>query len=131
MNGVYIHIDTYHIVKDYNLFSEPGYFQQVIRPMLSPGRENELVFWLKEIGLIKNIQKCKNAGVDNCFMMSWKNTRGNDMYQWKCNGCLDKKSIRVDSVFNNVRCSFKDAIRIILGWCKGTDIDSMAAMLGT
>lgn len=120
-----------HLVNIRFFLSEPRYFQQVIRPMLSPGHENELVYWLREIGLIKNSQKCKNSGTDNCTMMSWTSTnRGIDMYQWKCNGCSMRKSIRTDSVFDNVRCSFKDAIRIILGWCKGTDIDSMAAMLG-
>nr|CAI5842579.1 unnamed protein product [Callosobruchus analis] len=111
--------------------SEPGYYKQVIKPMLIAGHENELVYWLKELGLIKNEFFCPNARTGTCLkMMSWTQARNNDMYQWKCNGCDEKRSIREDSIFLNVKCSFKNAIRILLAWSKGSDIDSMALMLG-
>nr|CAH7742726.1 unnamed protein product [Callosobruchus chinensis] len=111
--------------------SEPGYYKQVIKPMLTAGHENELVYWLKELGLIKNEFFCPKAQTGACMkMMSWTQARGNDMYQWKCSRCDEKRSIREDSIFLNVKCSFKNAIRILLAWSKGNDIDSMALMLG-
>lgn len=99
--------------------------------MLNPGHENELVYWLKDLGLIKSSQSCVNSTADtNCSKMSWTVARINDMYQWKCNSCSLKKSIREESIFVNVKCSFKNSIRILLGWCKGIDIDSMIELLG-
>nr|CAH7758453.1 unnamed protein product [Callosobruchus chinensis] len=99
--------------------------------MLTAGHENELVYWLKELGLIKNEFFCPKAQTGACMkMMSWTQARGNDMYQWKCSRCDEKRSIREDSIFLNVKCSFKNAIRILLAWSKGNDIDSMALMLG-
>lgn len=56
--------------------------------------------------------------------------RVQDLYQWQCNGCMGKRTIRENSIFDNVKCTFTNAVRIILGWCKGIDIDYMANMLG-
>lgn len=113
------------------VFSEPGFYQQVIRPMLAPGHEKELISWLKEIGLLPQSQKCKNADVNEfCNApMRWTPARIIDSYQWKCLSCLQKRTIRDDSVFHNIKCKFKDAIRVMLGWCKENDEDMMANML--
>lgn len=99
--------------------------------MLAPGHEKELISWLKEIGLLPQSQKCKNADTNEfCNApMRWTPARIVDSYQWKCLSCSQKRTIRDDSVFHNVRCKFKDAIRVMLGWCKENDEDMMANML--
>ena len=113
-------------------FSEPGYYYQVIRSMLTPGHETELIYWLKSFGLIPNTQICNNAKVnEDCNkVMEWIPVKTIDYYQWKCKNCCEKKSIRENSVFQDVRCNFKNSIRILLGWCKGYDVDTMANILG-
>ncbi|KAJ8964514.1 hypothetical protein NQ314_004809 [Rhamnusium bicolor] len=110
--------------------SEPGYYQ-VISPMLAPGHENELICWLKSFGLIKSEQICKKAiKSKNCsHMMRWKSTKDEDLYQWQCSGCLGRRSIRNESIFDGANCSFRNAIRILLAWCKGYDIETVANML--
>lgn len=62
--------------------------------------------------------------------MSWVNYRAHDLYQWKCNNCSEKKSIREGSVFSDVKCNFNNVIRVLLGWCKSYDYESLAAILG-
>jgi hypothetical protein len=113
-------------------FSEPGYYYQVIRSMLTPGHETELIYWLKSFGLIPNSQICKNAKMNqDCNkIMEWIPVKTVDYYQWKCRNCMEKKSIRENSVFQDVKCNFKNSIRILLGWCKGYDIETMANILG-
>lgn len=100
--------------------------------MLAPGHEKELVGWLKEIGMLRQTQTCKNASTNECcnVPMTWTPARIVDNYQWKCLSCLQKKAIRDDSVFHNVKCKFKDAIRVFLGWCKGIDEETIADFLG-
>lgn len=61
--------------------------------------------------------------------MNWIEAKGLDPFQWKCKVCSKKKSIRDDSIFNGLDCNFKDAIRIILAWCKGHHVDDVANML--
>lgn len=114
------------------IFSEPGYFEHVIRPMLKIGHEGELINWLKVMGLIPQYQKCKNADTnENCRKpLTWYSSRTVDKYQWKCLNCSRKYSIRENSVFNDVRCNIKDSLRLILGWCKGRDVDTMINVLG-
>ncbi|CAH0554921.1 unnamed protein product [Brassicogethes aeneus] len=118
---------------DLNTFdSELGYYQQVIRPLLAPGHDCELIFWLKTTGMIPNVQVCKNSkNNENCNKtMAWFPSRNQDFYQWKCNNCLVKKSIRDGSMFCDVKCNFKNALRILLGWSKCNDFENIAAMLG-
>lgn len=100
--------------------------------MLTPGHETELVYWLKSFGLIPNIQICNNAKINqDCNkIMEWIPVKTIDYYQWKCRNCADKKSIRENSVFQDIKCNFKNAIRILLGWCKGYDAETMANILG-
>lgn len=99
--------------------------------MLAPGQESELIIWLKSVGLIPQNQKCKNASKnDNCNIpMSWVPVSNQDIYQWKCLGCMEKRKIRDDSIFHNIRCRFKDAIRLLLGWSKGNSHEMMADIL--
>lgn len=100
--------------------------------MLTPGHEAELIYWLKNFGLIATTQVCKNAKADDACnkAMEWVPTKTVDYYQWKCKNCSTKKSIRDDSVFQDVKCNFNHSIRILLGWCKGYDSYTMANMLG-
>lgn len=100
--------------------------------MLAPGHESEFIFWLKCFGMIPNNQICKNAAFNqDCNKaMSWVNYRAHDLYQWKCNNCSEKKSIREGSVFSDVKCNFNNVIRVLLGWCKSYDYESLAAILG-
>lgn len=111
--------------------SEPGYFEQVIRPMLAPGQEGELIIWLKNIGLIPQNQRCRNALKNNScnIPMSWIPASSPDVYQWQCLGCMEKRKIRDDSIFHNVKCKFKDAMRLLLGWSKGNSHEMMADIL--
>lgn len=111
---------------------EPGYYQQVIRPMFMAGHENELVYWLRSLGFIPNVQTCKNSKSDEICdkVMNWTPARTQDLYQWKCNECKCKRNIRDDSVFAEFKCTFKNVIRIWLGWTKGIDVESMAELLG-
>uniref|UniRef100_V5GG02 Uncharacterized protein n=1 Tax=Anoplophora glabripennis TaxID=217634 RepID=V5GG02_ANOGL len=111
--------------------SDCGYYHQIIYPLLVSGSEKDLICWLKTIHLIKSKQTCSKkmaSGVCNS-PMSLIDSKGPDFLQWKCKMCSKKKSIRDDSIFNGLRCNFKDAIRIILAWCKGYHVDDVANML--
>ncbi|XP_018318805.1 uncharacterized protein LOC108732471 isoform X2 [Agrilus planipennis] len=111
--------------------SESGYFKSVIHPMLAPGHEVELINWLKLVGIIPQRQTCQGAGTsDKCRRpMSWEPTKGLDNFTWKCAGCHKRKGIRENSVFHDIKCTFKDAIRSVLGWSKGTDSDTISKIL--
>lgn len=113
-------------------FREHGYFDHIIRPMLNKGHEGELVSWLKMSGLIPQFQKCKNSDEnENCKKpLSWYSARTMDHYQWKCLNCSRRYSIRENSLFNDFKCNMKDALRLILAWCKGTDVETICSALG-
>ncbi|KAK4875645.1 hypothetical protein RN001_012067 [Aquatica leii] len=111
--------------------SEPVYFKSVIKPMLAIGHEGELIVWLKNIGLLQHSQRCNNI-IDNVpcqGVMSWVPAKIIDQYQWKCKNCLKKRNIREKSVFQDVRCKFKDIIRLLAGWSKGIDVESLTKLL--
>lgn len=100
--------------------------------MLKPGHEGELVCWLKTIGLIPEYLKCKNAEMnENCKKpLSWYTSKSMDNYQWKCLNCQQTYSIRENSLFHDIKCNFKDAIRVFLGWCKEKDTETLMKILG-
>lgn len=100
--------------------------------MLKPGHEGELVCWLKTIGLIPQYIKCKNAEMnENCKKpLCWYTSKSMDNYQWKCLNCQRKYSIRENSLFHDIKCNFKDAIRVFLGWCKEKDTETLMKILG-
>lgn len=114
-------------------FSEPGYYEDVIRPLLLPGHERELICFFQTMGMIPQYVKCKNADVDfKCKKpLSWLSSKSIDRYHWKCQNCKKQYSIRKNSIFHDVKCNFKDLLHIVLGWCKGKDIDTMIKILGT
>ncbi|KAF5279190.1 hypothetical protein FQR65_LT03437 [Abscondita terminalis] len=111
---------------------EPVYFKSVIKPMLAIGHEGELIVWLKNIGLLQHSQRCNNIINDiPCQgVMNWVPAKIIDQYRWKCKNCTNKRNIREKSVFQDVKCKFKDIIRLLAGWSKGTDIESLTKLLG-
>lgn len=84
------------------------------------------------MGLIRQHVKCRNADVDyNCKKpLMWSSSRTIDHYQWKCLNCNEQYSIRKNSIFHDAKCNFKDVLRIVLGWCKGKDSETMMKILG-
>lgn len=111
--------------------SQPIYFKSVIRPMLAIGHEGELIIWLKNIGILQHSQRCNNVinNIECQGVMNWMPAKIIDQYQWKCKNCPKKRNIREHSVFQDVRCRFKDIIRILAGWCKGTDVEMLTKLL--
>lgn len=99
--------------------------------MLAPGQEEQLIAWLKNVGLLPQMQKCKNASIkDGCNVpMSLIPAHNTDVYQWKCTSCMEKRKIREDSIFCNVKCKLKDVMRLLLGWSKGNSFEMMADIL--
>ncbi|KAJ8918881.1 hypothetical protein NQ315_011173 [Exocentrus adspersus] len=112
--------------------NEPGYYQEIIHPLLASKHETELIYWLKLTNLIKSKQTCSKRTIGGMCnnAMSWISAKGSGSYQWKCQICPKRKSIKDDSIFSGLSCSFKDAIRIILAWCKSYHVDSVSNMLG-
>ncbi|KAF5273881.1 hypothetical protein FQA39_LY00996 [Lamprigera yunnana] len=110
---------------------EPVYFKSVIRPMLAVGHEGELIIWLKNIGLLEHSVRC-NKEINNITcrgVMNWVPAKIMDQYQWKCKNCRNKRNIRENSVFQDVRCHFKDILRLLAGWSKGTDVQILTKVL--
>lgn len=113
------------------IYSEPGYYQYVIRPMLQRGHEGELCTWLKEMGLMQRSLRCHNTKKSPpCNLpMKWTQARNMDKYQWKCKECSYKRPIRDDSFFNQSKCSLKATLRSILGWCKDIPVVDLVGIL--
>lgn len=99
--------------------------------MLEIGQEEELINWLRNIGLISSNQLCNKIINDKCCegIMNCKRAKSMDKYQWNCKKCSRKLTIRENSFFKHIKCHFSEIIRILVGWCKGIDIKEMTTIL--
>ncbi|XP_066995816.1 uncharacterized protein [Anabrus simplex] len=95
--------------------NENKYFDVVIKPMLTPGHEGELIEWMKDMGLIKQAVRCPCAGQRG--KMVWSKARIVDKYTWVCRACSKKLSIRSESFFAGFKCDLKKVMLAILCWC--------------
>lgn len=114
------------------IFSQPAYFEQIIKPLLAPGQDAQLVSWLRNVGLLPQTRTCKNSSKNVCCnnsSMQLIPTSTADFYQWICPNCLEKKKIREDTIFHNIKCKFNDAVRLFWEWSQGNDHEMMADVL--
>ncbi|KAK9877014.1 hypothetical protein WA026_016041 [Henosepilachna vigintioctopunctata] len=105
--------------------NELGFFHLAVRPLLAAGHESELVYFMQSMGLIQQFMNCNNCEKS----MKWGPSRTIDLYHWKCPKCNTKMSIRENSPFTEVKCSFKKILLILLSWCNSDDIDNTAEIL--
>ncbi|KAL1494307.1 hypothetical protein ABEB36_009926 [Hypothenemus hampei] len=107
-------------------------YQNIFVPILNESMEN-FTKWLFKIELLSSYVSCPNSLFKPDCMKNMEIVLAmgmNDSYQLRCRNCLQKESIRKFSVFEGLNCNLRSAIRILYGWVKGIDLDTMADMLG-
>ncbi|KAF7989172.1 hypothetical protein HCN44_007482 [Aphidius gifuensis] len=107
-----------------------GFFDSIVRPMFQSGHEGELHTWLKDMSLIRSSLSCSNPDC-NERNLTWHSARVVDRFSWKCLICRKNYAIRDSSFFHSVKCDFKTALELILGWCQNIPPKTIASITNT
>ncbi|XP_076266033.1 uncharacterized protein LOC143199807 [Rhynchophorus ferrugineus] len=107
-------------------------YQETFVPKLRD-RSSNFITWLLTISLLSSTVACPNASNNpDCskYMSVEYVSTLRDLYRFRCENCSRKESIRKNSIFYGLTCDLRSAIRILYGWAKGIDLETMANMLG-
>lgn len=101
-----------------------GYFETVVEPLLTPGKEGDLCEWLKSVGLISREMKCQQPECGE-ETLTWSKARVVDKHNWCCPKCKKKVPIRQGSFLSEFKCDLSYAVRGIQSWCNSLPVEDI------